>query len=379
MGIITLGLLVALTTVHPAEWSCSFETNEGFEALKAPSTPNLVYGVGSAVVMSGDAADGNQFLRFTPQSANEVLVVNFPQELAPGGSRVVRFAIRLPDDAKRSRLVISYAQTVALSRSGNQISIEVDGSPMRRLNAETDRAGWLALGIEVSGTTQTWNLLVGNEPMLRGLALIDPSPLFANVLVFSDGSLDLDTVGAATREQDPTAKEATGGALNSNSRAISQADDAKRREASFLEALRLAMAGDLAGAEALAASLTDAEPGSARWHFDLAEVLSRLAYTLHDASLFNNSSKLAESALGHLKQADSKFAGDQPKYFATASAYFAAQLEDDILGDAAHAQADFQRVLAIDPEFRAARDGLDRMQRQAGRQGQAQSASKGGN
>ncbi len=383
-GAIMLGVLLCGRSGRAADWSCSFEAAEGY--ISEQSVSNSVVGVlgGTVVVMRGDAAEGQQFIRYTPQLQDNALMLTLGSESPTTRERLIRFAFRLVGDPEKTRLVLSCGQTVALRPIAGAVELEVGDKPPQRFTISAPNGAWVGVAIDEHTSDQTWDLSVGATVIARGLAMQSSATLPSNLLIFADGSLDLDAIHVTVTDAAGTVVAAgldqVGGNLTkSPGQSGSKSDPVARGDEAVSRALGYAKAGELDSAESIVAISSAESPDTSAWHLDVAARLSAVAYALHDDGHYASSIVLGAEVLRHLQLADQKFSGTENKVLPAASAFMAARINDKILNNPQEAQRQYQRVLGIDASHGGAQEALDQIASKVGKPANPKSgATKGG-
>lgn len=358
--------------VSAAEWSLGFEPAEGYVEGESPAGGEVNVLGGSAVVVSGDAAEGDQFVRFVPNNAENGLILNLLPELSGGSDRTIRFAVRLDGQSSATRLVLSYGQTLGLTPQADGITLEIVGNPPLFVPVSGLSPGaWLPIEIRETASTGLWSLTVAGYPVASDLPSVDKSEALADVLIFSDGSVELDAVQvdlspgddadteSANDEElaldgladdtDPTRDDSEAATVSSNSGAAAIAD-----------AIKLAAAGDVEGAiKAVAASIAH-EPGTVEWYTEMGWRLSAVANVLMDTRKNRAAVAVGFSALENYRNAEALFDAGESDETRADTAYSSARLLEMVLVDDEEAYRDYARAEELDSRYRTPKKLLKR-------------------
>jgi hypothetical protein len=357
--------LLALNSARAAEWSCGFEPSEGYTSGQSPAGAQVSVLGGDATVLSGSAAEGTQFVRFFPRREDNGFILKLGAAATDDSERTIRFAVRLIGEAESTRLVLSYGQTVALRPVAGGVQVEVsDGAP-RTFAVKVADGGWLSVGIREVKANGTWDLLLGDQTAVAGLPMQDPFTLLSDLLIFADGSLDLDAVKVVTTPAGLLVEtpdgEKKGTPANGNARVGTDGKTARLQGELLSLAMQDASRGDMAKAEQGISLLTRGSPETGEWNFDMAQQLSMFAYALHGEGRYRQATIVARESLRYLDLARSKPFDSKRNEDRAVVEFVYAQILEGILWDTAGAEAKYRSALSIDGAHRAAREALDKI------------------
>lgn len=354
--------LAGATHAHAAEWSCNFESGEGFVSGQ-PASANFLRVIGGQATIAGSGgAEGVQFLQFAPQQRENGLAFVLPPDLAGSSSRSIRFAIRLTGEAEQNRLVLSCGQTISLRPSLGGVELEIGERAVRKVSVPWAPGTWLSLEIREEAASQTWSLFVGGLPALSGLPIDEHKENISDVLLFADGMLDLDAISVSTLTPKSTAESQTNALTAHAARAqtakLDRSDPqwTERYGEAIAQAIRTATKGDLATTEDELSPLCEAKAGSANWHLEMAQLLGMVAHTIHDAGKYRPAMVVALEVLKHTAAADSKFSASENKSTVATAAFLSGRMHEAILADLDEAEKHYHRAVTIDPSCKPAQE-----------------------
>lgn len=356
-----------VAAARASEWSCDFESAEGFTAGRSAAGGFINVIGGQASIVVGDAASGVQFLQFTPDKRENALVFTLSGDAANSRNRSIQFAFRLTGDPEKSRLVLSCGQTIALRPVAGAIELEVGDKPVRRLTAPTSPGVWLRLEIREDAATQTWSLLVSGLPALAGLPIDEHNDKISDVLIFADGMLDLDAVRVvagvedAPLAQDPVKSSRTPLAT-ARLRPVPGSPEWAQWYGDFIsQAVRSATAGNIAEAKDALEAVCQEKKGKAQWHLEMAQLLGMVAHAVHDAGNYRSAMAVALEALKQTEAAEANFTRTEDKRTRAQSAFIAGRMRGAILADPDEAERQYHRAVAIDDSFLAAKESENQL------------------
>ncbi len=390
-----------LIPLQGAEWTLGFEPKDGFKegksidrsvvsVLGGTVTACLVRGrgLGSSVVSvlggtvtveSKDAAKGQQFLRFQPAHAENALVLNLGPEAGARGTRAIQFSIRLSEAGTGARLVMSYGQTVALKPIVDGIKIDPNQADAGVVNVAIARGVWLDIGIYEDLNTGGWELFVGDKLVLADLAIEGPTELLRDLLVFSDGALDLDAVVVSSTGEVIDEESAKPGKGNGRENGNSSGDKpTKNTTLSDRKAWALAHArqGNYATLVSFLETGVDEDSPAAIWHFNIAQYLASIAYDMAARGDRRGALVLGHQSLVHLANGQ-----DSEEVKASPSAllnyeFVTAQIFEKIIGDYHESSRRYSNVVDLDDSRHNARVGVARSEN--GKKRETSDETKGG-
>ena len=329
-----------------APWRYGFETTEGSIAGQSAQSTIINATGGTAVVVAGGAGEGEQFLRFVPDTPEAALVVTLPESFLTATERSAGFAIRLPAGSATTRLVLSYGGTVALRPVANGVEISA-GADRQVTHLQVLTAGeWFSLAVTENLAAKTWRLSVGGRVVADGLPMTPAPGALSNVLLFADGALDLDSLVAGAGGNVAAGEgEPRGGAAGRFS-----ADERSRLLGRAVEAAR---GGDFAMARDVAKALARDAGHAAGGALVEAQFLVIMAYALRDSGLHEPAAELGREALRVLEQG--KLASPAARAADRATIEFTcAQISEQLLGDWTEAERLYSVALSLDPTHKGA-------------------------
>jgi hypothetical protein len=356
-----------VTAACASEWSCDFESAEGFAAGRSAAGVFINVIGGQATIVAGDAASGVQFLQFTPDKRENALVFTLSGDAATSRNRSIQFAFRLTGDPEKSRLVLSCGQTILLRPVAGAIELEVGDKPVRRLTAPTSPGVWLRLEIREDAATQTWSLLVSGLPALAGLPIDEHKDKISDVLIFADGMLDLDAVRVVAGVEDaPLAQDSAKSSRTAPATVRQRPTPGSSEWAQWYgdlvsQAVRSAAAGNIAEAKDALEAVCQEKKGKAQWHLEMAQLLGMVAHAVHDAGNYRSAMVVALEALKQTEAADANFTRTEDKRTKAHSAFIAGRMRGAILADPDEAERQYHRAVTIDDSFLAARESENQL------------------
>lgn len=340
----------------PAGWTYGFEASEGYETGRTAGSQIVNVIGGSATIETGGAAQGTQFLRFAPAEADASLVIKLPVPLTAAGRRSIGFSVRLPDTTETTRLVLSFGGTVALRPvvGGVELAMGEGSGPTRSQSLVAGQ--WLPLTLTEDLATKTWSLRVGSDVIGQDLPMPGAPAAFSDVLLFADGSLDLDALSAAS-----AGPMASGGEGSDGRPAHGQAAyDEVQRNRLIGQALDAARLGDLEFARQVAAALARRVGENEVDPAEEGQLLALMAFALRDGGLHLPASALGRSAIEALSRARDRFTDSRPDRRASFE-FLSAQIAEQLLGDWMASEQFYQAALRHDDAHKGAKGGLDRL------------------
>jgi hypothetical protein len=277
------GIVACLGSLQGGEMTLGFEEAEGFNEGELNGQHQIAVLGGTASIVTKGAAEGAQFLRFIPEREENALVLNLGAENAAGGTRAIDFSIRLYGPESVARLVMSYGQTLALTpvEQGVELDPHVTNVGVIAVTAEPDV--WISVGIAEDVTTSRWDLFIDGKVILTDLQIEDTSDLLSDILVFTDGSLDLDAV-AVSADGPPASTEILEEAGNGSSpkTGVEQVavDQGKDRAPALESAAAAARRGNYARSISDLASVKSDELSPEEWDLSMAQDLAIICYSL---------------------------------------------------------------------------------------------------
>jgi len=348
----------ASLSASEADWSCGFEAAEGFTA-ETPAAGSLLSVVGgTAIVTAGGAAEGQQFVRFTPLVKENALILKFGVPSTKGLGRRIDFALRLPGEAEKTRLVLSYGQTLAFRITPGGAEVEVAGDSPRRLATVADAAGWLRLAIAERPQQRVWDLYIGGRIAAQGLPMEFNTELFSDLLVFSDGALDLDAIQVSIDKVVATleAQHAPDGP------ATAVALTPEQQGPRLAQALESARRDDFSNAVAVASSLVETQGRKVSVsNLDLAQKLGMLAFALHDEGRFRAAAVLAGQALKYVDVARGQATTDNEIARLAGCEFVSGQITEEILSDYKEAERYYRKAFDLNARHSSAKQAIDRI------------------
>ncbi|HYC71403.1 MAG TPA: hypothetical protein VEB66_09370 [Opitutaceae bacterium] len=352
-------VLVTEAPTAPMTWELGFERGDGYAAGQSAPSGVVSVSAGAATVVSGGAAAGEQFLRFTPASPEAALVLTLPASFSGAAERSIAFAIRLPAESDATRLVLSYGGTVALRPGEESVEVTV-GERGDSAGVHPAAAGaWLRLVLVEKFSSATWSLRIDGRDVAADLPMSAAPAMLGNVLLFTDGPLDLDAVRAVAG-----AAAADGGSFSDDRPDLAgpAAFDAADRGRLVAQAIEAAKRGDYAMARDVAAALARKAGDAGGEAMAEAQLLAIMAYALRDGGRHEPAAVLARLALEPLVRARSAAVDARPTRRA-AIEFIAAQITEQLLGDWVGAESLYSAALAVDADHAGARGALDCLSR----------------
>lgn len=359
------------------EWSLGFERAEGYEPGPLAASPTVLPAGGAAEIMRGEGAfAGEQWLRFEPTAPENGLFVVLPASMQGAVERSVRFQVRLAGDSPAARLVLARGETLAIRPIEGGIELEIPGASPRFYPIEgVGPSDWIDVELRERAGEDAWDLLAWGEVLKARIPLGSRSADLENILIFADGAIDLDALGATAVASNGEAREpattddasagrgdlAGSGAKDGGGPPQPGLRDAGFFEIDLPEAIRKARDGKLAEAEDALSRRSGFERGSALWHFDQAQALSMVAFTLRQKGYNRASVAEAYEVLRHLELAGRKFAPGEHEQQQAEAAFLEAQVWDYLLADAGEARKAYVRALDKRPEHSGAQRAKARL------------------
>lgn len=279
------------------------------------------------------------------------------------------FAIRFPDGAPNARLVLTQGQTVELRPVDGQLEVAVPGG--ERVRVGTDSHGWTSVALAESIERGSWDLLVDGAVAVSAIPLGDASTSLSDLLIFVDGSVELDAVAvSATGGGLLPSDRVSGGTLSTpdsgqgeaGAPAGKQLSDEERNEL-FGAAYLAAIEGRIADAEQAMAQRMRFSAGDGRGALAVAQQLTILAHALRDGGRVRPAKAIAFEALRHLQHSrEMPFASGDAHGRATVD-FVAGQIWEEIMVEPERAERAYRDAATIDPQHTMARGAADRMAR----------------
>jgi hypothetical protein len=354
-------------------WSCSFEADEGFD-VRAPLGGSIASLIGgSAAVLTGDAAEGMQFVRFTAANEGDALVLRTPGEVSAGLDREISFAVRLAPPKTGTRMVLTYGETITLESLEGGVQVEVPDRAPVRIIWEGGANGWTQVGIVEDARAATWQLVVDGKVVASELSCAPGPSLLSDLLIFADGSLDIDAVRIVAHTGiAPTPMEGHGGTISGSAGSPKagvptepepQETDSGRKAYIIGGAVTNARAWNFAAALLLLSSLADPGRDDAAHSLEQGVLVAQVAFIVHDEGYYREAAVLAVHGLRRLEDAKLFVPGTRSKLRLATCDFVAAQLREQVLFDLDGAEELFQRALGNDPKHSGAQDGVERVRR----------------
>jgi hypothetical protein len=261
---------------------------------------------------------------------------------------------------------------VELRPIGSELEISVPGQPAVRAPVADEETGWIGVGIVESARRDSWSLFIDGTVVLEGLTLRDSTSLLSNLLIFADGSLDLDAVtvvadlsdtapGSAAVTMGPDAPLLPAGPALSVDGLPPLSEE--ERNALFEEAYSAAIDGRTADAVGAVARMVPAPSEDGRSNLAIAQQIGMLAYALRDGGRVQPARAVAFEALRYLRRSrGAGFAGPDMHGRATVD-FVAGQIWEDIMCESDQAERAFRNAAAIDRDHSQAREAADRIAR----------------
>ena len=360
------------TVAAGGEWTTGFESAEGYEEGRGVRSSRVSVLGGEASVLVGDAAEGEQFLRFVPNLPQNALVLNMGRDNSAGGERAITFAFRLVGENLDSRLVLSYGQTVEIRPIVDGVEIDTAGSPFNQVHVLVDPEVWLRVGFYENASTGRWDLYVDEQVMLTDLEMQSPSELMADLLIFADGALDLDAVVVSATQSDTLVNfsgnnRGSSGSQNLNNgdrlSGESSEDDSARVENQRLgKALVSARKGNFAESIGYVVSTVPENTDLAAWNYNVARRLASVAFSLRDSGRAIQATVLAQQALRQFEWAHDESGNDAADAQAN-YAFIAGQLWEDVIVNYAKSEMSYRRSLAFDESHPQAFEAAEKISR----------------
>jgi len=358
-------------TSEPNIWRCSFEGSEGYSP-ESPARGSLIGLLGgTAAILAGESADGAQFLRFTAGETGDALVLQLVPTPLGTIERNITMAVRFPKQTPESRLVLASGLTVELRPEGDGLEITAPGRDMVRITPATAPGAWIRLTLAESPQRGNWNLLVGQQVVLSDLPLGESPAVLSDLLIFADGSLDVDdlavesrvaTVEGIVKSEDGTPDETAVTTSAAATASDSLEDDA--RDLAFSQAYQAACEGRVGAITSAFIPLLRVpvdEPG--RRELELLQHLTMLAFALRDGGHVRPAAIVAYEALRRAERArTTPFSPDDTWGRATVE-YVVGQLWEDVLIEPKEAARAFRRASEIDVQHAAALHAAERIEK----------------
>lgn len=362
-------------------WSCGFESADGFTADQTAAGAIVSVLGGTAVIVPGEAAEGGQFVRFTPQATENALILKLGGQVVNNArGRRIEFAARLVGDSTDTRLILSRGQTLALVPKQGAIELEVAGAQSRRLAVALTSAGWVTIGVEERSDRNSWNLYVGGVLAAPDLPLQDNAQLFSDLLVFADGVLDLDAVRVSSGS-DIVSVESTAAVSRTTSDGDTSVDsETIGRGLGLAEAMDKARREDFVGSVSAANRISKRGRTLAEQDSETGQMFALMAFALRDEGRYRAARVLARQALQQLSQASSRAAAEgTPAARRATHDFVAAQVAEGVLLDEKEAERLFSMAAELDPGHRGAKKNKERLREKLHRQpGDAAGKNGGG-
>lgn len=367
---------------EPISWSLGFEEGEGYEPGPLAANASVSLLGGSAEILRGEGAlEGRQWLRFEPSAPENGLFISLPESPRGAGERTLRFQARLAGDSPDARLVIAYGETLSVRPVEGGIELETPGAPPNFFPvAGVESGDWIDVELRQRSDDEAWDLYAWGE-LLKADIPTQVSRALENLLIFADGAVDLDAIhanaalGQARQGETggPSDRNTATGGREASGEAGKRSDPPKLglRDAAFFEidlpeAIRSAGDGKLAEAEQAVSRRSQFERGSALWHFEQAQALSMVAFTLRQKGQNRASVAGAREILHHLELAQRKLGAGEHEQQQVDAAFLEARVLDYLLGDAEKARAAYDRTLQKSPEHASAKRAAARLDAPSG-------------
>lgn len=317
-------------------------------------------------VETGGAAEGKQFLRFIPEREDNALVLNLGPESGSGGTRSLQFSIRLRGKNSEARLVMSYGQMLALKPIADGVEIDPNADAgVIAVAIEPDV--WLPIGIYEDLATKEWELFVDDKKVLSELAISDPTELLRELLVFSDGAIDLDAVVVVSQEIDTVSDipdENAPGNKPDTPPGLEETPAQKQRDSSHLgKALGNAAKGNLASALGIINQAVSEDTTEISLSGRLGLELGILAFNLLEKGKREEASALAWQSLKNLEEASN----NETETEVTLSGFrlLSGQICEEVFADFERAEEHYLAASEIDPKNIRAGKSAARARRKA--------------
>ena len=352
------------------EWTLGFETTEGYAASPFEGSERVTLLGGLANILNGpEAFEGSQWLRFEPTAPENGLFVTMPKRFEGAQEWSVRFRARLPNAAPDTRLVLARGETLAIRPVVDGIELEVAGEvPHLFPIADVAPTDWIDIELRKTAAQEGWNLYAWDQLLRAGVPLQPRAESLENLLIFADGVIDVDaiTVTAASRQAVAERIQVEPPARRSPSAADAPLVQPRRRDALFLrtnlaEATRQARIGRLAQAENAVSQGSSFEIGSAMWHFEQAQSLAMVAFSLRQKGYNRQSVAQAREVLRHLELASRRFAPDERPQEQAEAAFLKARVWEYLLANKQEARKAYERTLLKRPDHASAKWAKERI------------------